>query len=133
MATIRKEYKVIIEDSKQSKPRNHELSASEKIAAYFKSNIVFLRRLESRTPDLYIIKTNMRWELKSPTGGSKHTIQNNLRASDGQSENVILDLSRSKLSDRQGISRTKEFIRNEHSRIRRLKILTKQGKIIDIK
>ncbi|MBQ5812206.1 hypothetical protein IIW29_01360, partial [Candidatus Saccharibacteria bacterium] len=85
------------------------------------------------TPDLYVLRTNKMWELKSPKGGSKYTIQNNLRETDGQSENVILDLTRAKLSDKQGISRAKEFIKKERSRIKRLKILKKDGKIIDIK
>lgn len=92
-----------------------------------------MRRASSKTPDLYVLRTNVRWELKAPLGGSKHTIQNNLRDTDGQSENVILDLSRAKLTDAQGTSRAKEFLRTERSRIRRLKIITKGKKIVDIK
>ena len=128
-----KECIVHFEESGKSEPRPHEKKVAQIIADYFKSDIIFLRRISSKTPDLYILKTNIRWELKSPQGGGKHTIQNNLRATNGQSENVILDLSRAKLSDRQGISRTKEFIRKEHSRIKHLKLLTKDGHIIDIK
>ena len=92
-----------------------------------------MRRFQSKSPDLYILRTNTRWELKSPTGGSKHTVQNNLRDADAQSENVILDLTRAKLTDKQGISRAKEFIRDERSRIKHLKVLTKNKKLIDIK
>ena len=50
-----------------------------------------MRRFQSKSPDLYVLKTNILWELKSPTGNEKHTIQNNLRETDGQSDNVILD------------------------------------------
>ncbi len=128
-----KKYIVHVEDTKNSAPRPHEKKIAEAVAQFFKSDIVFMRRYQSKTPDLYVLKTNVRWELKSPTGGSKHTIQNNLREADSQSENVILDLTRSKLTDNQGISRAKEFIKKERSRIKRLKIFTKNGQLVDIK
>ena len=127
-----KKFKIQIEETGRAKPRDHELRAARIVANHFQSDVIFLRRYASRTPDLYILKTNVRWELKSPTGGSKYTIQNNLREVDGQSNNVFLDLSRSKLTSEKGISRARDFIKNEKTRIRRLKIITKSGKIIDI-
>ena len=60
-------------------------------------------------------------------------MQNNLREASKQSENIILDLTRSKMTDIQGISRAKEFISNERSRIKRLKVLKKDRTVIDIK
>ena len=133
MLGVMKKYTVHIEDSRDSEPRPHERKAADIIAQLFKSDIVFMRRFQSKSPDLYVLKTNVRWELKSPIGGSKYTVQNNLRETDGQSENVILDLSRAKLTDRQGVSRAKEFIRDERSRIKRLKVLTKDKRLVDIK
>ena len=127
-----KEYKIHIEEDGKSNPRPHELAAAQIIAQHFGSDVIFLRRLSSKTPDLYILKTNIRWELKSPEGSGKHTIQNNLRNASRQSENIILDLRRSKLAEKQAISRTNEFVKNEHSKIKRLKIITKQNRIIDI-
>ena len=126
-------YKVRYEESGESRPRPHERRIAELLTGHFKSDIIFLRRYSSKTPDLYVLKTNIRWELKSPEGGGKHTIQNNLRSIDRQSENVIIDLSRSKLTDEQGISRTKEFLSKESSRIKRLKIVQKNGTVLDIK
>ena len=128
-----KKYRVIVEETGKSKPRDHELEIAEKLTAYFESDIIFIRRAQSKTPDLYITKTNTRWELKSPIGGGKHTIKNNLRDIEYQSENVILDLSRAKLTDEKGISRAKEFLRTKHCGIKRLKIFTKSGDMIDIK
>ena len=128
-----KKYTVYTEKGADIKPWPHELAAAELLAEYFKSDIVLIRRAACRTPDLFILKTSIRWELKSPTGNGKRTIQNNLRETSGQSENVILDLSRAKLSDRQGISRTKNFFKTGRSQIKRLKIITKQLEIIDIK
>lgn len=126
-------YKVQFEESGKSEPRPHEKEISRFIADYFESDIVFLRRLSSKTPDLYVLKTNVCWELKSPQGGGKRTIQNNLRATRRQSENVILDLTRAKITNEKGISRAKEFVKNEHSGIKHLKIITKKLKVVDIK
>lgn len=126
-------YLVHYEETGNSIPRPHEREIAELLANYFKSDIIFLRRYHSTTPDLYILKTNIRWELKSPQGGGKHTIQSNLRGVEKQSENVILDLTRSKFSDEQGISRTKEFLKKERSRIKRLKIIQKNGNVLDVK
>lgn len=126
-------YILYIEDAKESEPRPHERRVAEVANELFKSDIVFMRRSQSRTPDLYVLKTNTRWELKSPKGGNKHTIQNNLREAEGQSANVILDLTRAKLTNEQGISRAREFIKKEKTRIKRLKVLTKDLTIIDIK
>ena len=126
-------FKVAYEESGGSKPRQHERKTAELLALHFQSNLIFMRRSSSKTPDLYVLKTNIRWELKSPTGGGKHTVQNNLREANKQSENIILDLTRSKMTDIQGISRAKEFISNERSRIKRLKVLKKDRTVIDIK
>lgn len=46
---------------------------------------------------------------------------------------VILDLTISKLTDRQGVSRSREFIKIEHSRIKRLKVILKTHEVVDIK
>lgn len=128
-----KTYTIHIEETGKSRPRPHEIEAAQKIASQLKSSLIFLRRESSKSPDLYILKTNTRWELKSPTGGSKHTIQNNLRNADDQSENVILDLSVSKFSDEKGISRAEEFMKHERSKIKKLKVLLKSGELVDIK
>ncbi|MBQ3413343.1 hypothetical protein IJH33_00595 [Candidatus Saccharibacteria bacterium] len=121
-----------IEDNKESAPRPHERRAAEILAEYFQSDIVFLRRLRSKNPDLYVLKTNVRWELKSPTGSGKHTIQNNLREAVKQSNNIILDLHRTGLTDAQAIARIREYIRKERHSIKRLKVLAKDQRVIDL-
>lgn len=125
-------FTVYAEDNKSSGPRPHEKRAAEFLANYFQSDVVFLKAKQSKNPDIYVLKTNVRWELKSPTGGGKRTIQNNLREASGQSENIVLDFDRIKLTDAQGVSRVRNFIKTEHHSIRRLKILTKDGRVIDI-
>lgn len=51
-----KDYKVYIEDSRNSMPRQHEEKTARMLAYIFKSDIVFMRRSQSKTPDLYILK-----------------------------------------------------------------------------
>lgn len=116
-----KKFNIHIEEDEKSRPRPHELMIAEIMADYFKSDIVFLRRLYSKTPDLYILKTNIKWEIKSPTGAGKHTIQTNLRNASKQSENIILDLHRSTLSKEQAISRTKDFIKKRKNQNQKIK------------
>ena len=128
---MKNKYLVHVEDNKESKPRPHEETASQIIATSFRSNIVFLRRRQSKNPDLYILRTNVLWELKSPIGNGKHTIQNNLRDADRQSENIIIDLRRTKMNEKQAVSRIHEFINTEHTRIKRIKVITKANKVVD--
>lgn len=60
-----------------------------------------------RTPD---IKMNGRlWEIKSPKGDSRHTIERNLRIASKQSENIIFDLRRCKSPDIKSISQIKTY------------------------
>lgn len=89
-------YKVIIETDIVDPPKDHEIKAALIVAnKYFESDIMFLRQSTYSTPDIEVKGT--RWEIKSPLGNGKKTIDNNLRAAAKQSTNVILDLSRTKM------------------------------------
>lgn len=125
-------YTVFTDNNKRFRPRTHEDFAAQIIADYFESDIIFIRRRESKTPDLYILKTHICWELKSPMGNSKHTIQNSLRKAKMQSDNIILDLTRCGLTDSQSISRVKHYLLTEVHTIKKLKVITKTKEIIDI-
>ena len=59
-----KQYEVYFEEHGKSRPRLHEERIAKIVANYFESDIVFLKRYSSKTPDLYVLKTNLRWELK---------------------------------------------------------------------
>lgn len=71
------------------------------------------------------------WEMKAPKGDGKWVISNIIKKAERQSENLIIDLRRSKLSQDKSISLLmREF---EHSkRLRRMKIITKSRSIIDL-
>lgn len=88
-------YKVTIKTGLKDRPEDHELSAALILAAYFKTDATFLRPRSRKTSDVEINGT--KWEIKSPRGNSKKTIENNLRAARKQSRNIVLDLRRIKL------------------------------------
>jgi hypothetical protein len=124
------QYKVEVFTDPKNRPRDHEMYAALILAAHFKTDVVFLRPENQKTPDLDI--NDVHWEIKSPTGDGKKTMENNLRSARKQSQNIVISLSRSKMHHRQAISRINFYLRTESHRIKSLKVITKSGKVIDI-
>lgn len=83
-----------------------------------------------RTPDISI--NGVLWEIKAPTGNGKNTIKHTLQNASHQSNNVIVDLRRCKLNQDQAIKELEQRF-NLSKRIRRMKIITNDEKIIDFK
>lgn len=81
-----------------------------------------------RTPDISI--NGVLWEIKSPTGNSKNTIKHTLQNASHQANNVIVDVRRCKLAEEQAIKDLEQRYRLS-KRIRRMKIVTKDEKVID--
>lgn len=123
-------YEVIIKTDLADSPKEHELSAALILAYHFKPDVVFLRPERKKTPDIDV--SGVLWEIKSPRGNSKKTIENNLRTARKQSENIVIDLARSKMHYTRVIARAKFYVRTEAHNIKHLKIITKTQKIIDI-
>ncbi|TAH32900.1 hypothetical protein EYC58_01965 [Candidatus Saccharibacteria bacterium] len=76
---------------------------------------------------------NQRWEIKNIKGNSKRTIQNNLRAADDQSQNVIISLLETKMTQTQALGRIREFYAVGPVKIKRLLLITKEQKVLVIK
>lgn len=125
-----KKYKVIVKTDPQDYPKEHEMSAAILLAYHFKSDIIFLRPESKRTPDIEV--NDAKWEIKSPTGGGKKTIENNLRLARKQSQFIVLDLRRCKLHQARAISRIKFYLATNAHNIKKLKIISKSQKVIDI-
>ena len=79
-------------------------------------------------PDLMM--NGLPWEIKAPEGGSKHTIKHNIQNAAHQSENVIFDLCRCKLVEETALKEIQRHY-NLSKRIKRLKIVTRDEKIVD--
>ncbi len=122
-------YEVIVKTDLKDRPEDHELSAALILAAYFKTDVIFLRPESRKTPDVAV--NSIKWEIKSPRGSSKKTIENNLRTARKQSHNIILDLRRIKLHQQKAVSRMNFFLSGPH-RFKKVLIITKTEKVIEI-
>lgn len=112
-------------------PEEYEITATKILAEYFEADIKMVKRRENaKTADLKI--KNTFWELKSPTGDGKHTMQNNLRKADNQSQKIVIDLRRCKMNERRAISRLKYELARAH-RVEKLLVISKAGKVLEIK
>ncbi len=81
-----------------------------------------------KTPDLTI--DGVPWEMKAPMGNGKRTVQNTLIRAGKQSENIIIDLRRSKMQENQAIRDfEKEFFATK--KLKHMKIITKKEEILD--
>ncbi|MBR1817050.1 MAG: hypothetical protein IJ763_10200 [Lachnospiraceae bacterium] len=113
-------------------PENHELETA-KFFADLGKNIIFINPINikgTHTPD--IIMDGVEWEIKSPTGSSKHTIENNFRNAISQSKYIIFDLRRIKLPEAHCLSRL-EFEFKLRKYLKRLLIIKKDNSLIEIK
>lgn len=60
-------------------------------------DVTFLPVGVDKSPD--ILFRGRKWEIKSPTGSKRRTLENNIRTALKQSSNVIIDLSRIKVPE----------------------------------
>jgi hypothetical protein len=124
-----KKYEVIIKTDLADLPKDHELSAALLLAQHFKTDVVFLRPKYAKTPD--IEANGMKWEIKSPMGNSKKTIENNLRAARKQSKCIAIDLRRTKMHRTRAISRINYYL-SRQTQIKRVVVITKDQKVLEI-
>lgn len=108
-------------------PCPHEIFVARAMASYFKTNVVFVRRSNiAKSADLKI--KNAIWEVKSPIGDGKRTIQNNLRAAAKQSPNIVINLARCKMPTSKAINRIQHELHGANG-IKRLLVIHKNGRI----
>ena len=81
-----------------------------------------------KMPDM--ILQGVPWEMKSPVADGKYTIKNIVQNASHQSENILIDLRRCKISDEIAIKQIRHYFELS-KRIRRVKIITKDGGILD--
>lgn len=81
-----------------------------------------------KTPDMDM--SGVIWEMKSPEGKSRNTIKHTFQNAGHQSSNLIIDLQRCKLTDEEALKDI-QYHFNISKRIKRLKVVTKDKKILD--
>lgn len=127
-------YRVIIPIGILPPPNQDELYIAQLAAEYFQSDILFVKRfMTSPTPDLYVIKTHQYWEIKTIRGNSKRTIENALRNARRQSVNVILSITKSKMTVSQASGRVQECVQHGRLYAKHILVVSKSTKkLIDI-
>ncbi len=125
-----REHVVIIPTTLSPKPTDREVAVAYILADYFRKDVRFVLRTGHKTADFLI--GGRYWELKSPTGNGKRTIQHALQKAVTQSENVVIDISLLKMNytiAKNKLIHESKFI----PRIKRLLVVDKRGKVLVIK
>lgn len=102
-----------------SPPEKHEINVAN-LFSDLGYDVTFIKA--SNIPDIHtpdILMDGVEWEIKSPLGKGKHTIERNIKNALLQSNNIIFDLRRINIPEDKCISRLKnEFkIRKEIHRL----------------
>lgn len=115
-------------------PDRYEEKVAELCAQWFRSDIAFVLRNGHTTPDIKVLKTGQLWEIKNIKSDGKHAIEDNLRKANKQADNLVVSLLRSSVKDYTRVkSRVKYILNNTNVKFARVLLITKTGKIIDIK
>ena len=123
-------YTVTLKTSEQDRPRDHEMSAAILLAEHFECNVIFLRPGRQRTPDVEV--NGVKWEIKSPLGKSKHTIEEQVKRASAQSLYIIIDARRCKLHMAK-IRNHLKFQISVRPKINRVLLINKRGGVEIIK
>ena len=110
-------------------PEKNELETAKYFSALGK-DIVFLRPSSipnTHTPD--ILMDGVEWEMKTPLGNSKRTIEVCFRKAVKQSKYIIFDLRKVQLPEKQCITQLeKEY--NSRSYLKKMLVITKNGELL---
>ena len=127
---MKPKYQVIVKTLPKDAPYDFEMSAALLIANYFKTNVIFLRPIPLKSPDLKI--KNGIWELKSPRGNSKNTISNNIKGARKQSVNIIIDLRRCRLNKNKALANIRNMYKKRKRKTGTYLIIEKNNNILDV-
>lgn len=83
-----------------------------------------------RTPDFKM--NGLKWEMKSPKGKSRSTLEHAFQVAMKQSVNVVFDLRRIQMPNGKAVA-TLEHLFNYSKGIKRLLIISKERKLLDYK
>jgi len=123
-------YNIIIPVGMKPRPKMHEETAADILANHFKSDVYFIETASQGTPDVSI--QGIEWEIKSPIGASANNIQKNMREASAQSENIVMDLRRSKLHQTRAAGYIKQFT-ERYKKLKRVIVITKSKRVLTIK
>jgi hypothetical protein len=123
---------VVIPLSHPNPPEPHEIDAASILARHYQCIVNFLIPVDDyKRKSADMVMFGVQWEMKSPTGASKSTIENQFRRASKQSKNIVIDTRRTTLTDEEI---EKAIIREtkKHSVIRRVIMINKEKIVVEI-
>jgi len=78
------------------------------------------------------LMSGLTWEMKSPIGKSRSTMEHIFQKAAKQAHNIVIDLRRTKIADRQAIASLEKLFQTSRS-VRHLWIITKKSEILKLK
>lgn len=131
---MKNSYNIIRPIGLRPKPDWREERVAEICAEYFRSDVTFVMRGSSTTPDIQVLRTNEFWEIKNIRGNGKHTIEDNLRKACKQSDRTVVSLLvMPKANSRRIEGKIRSVLANRRMPIKSVLLITKAGKVIDIR
>ena len=110
---------VIIPAGHPKSPEPHEVNAAWVLARHYHTAVQFLVPVDDyKRKSADIVMLGVEWEMKSPVGASKSTIENQFRRASKQARNIIIDTRRTSLDN---VEIEKAVIREtkKHSTVKR--------------
>ena len=123
---------IVIPAMHPNPPEQHEINSAYVLAEHYNCTVKFLLPTDDyrrKTADIRMLGKD--WELKSPTGKSQSTIQNQFRRAKAQAKNIIIDTRRSKLSY-EIIEKRVRFEMTNHPKMKNVILINKSAKVIEI-
>lgn len=131
---MKRQFRILRPINLRPRPDKYEERVAEICAEWFQSDIEFVARGNINTPDIKIVRIRQYWEIKNIRGVGKHTVEDNLRKASKQSANVIISLLRaSNINECRVESRIRDVLSTRRMPIKHIILITKAGKVIDIK
>jgi hypothetical protein len=123
---------VIIPGGHPNPPESHEVDVAYILARHYRTTVQFLIPVDDyKRKSADIVMLGVEWEIKCPRGDSRSTISNQLRWASKQSSSIIIDTRHTKLPY-DGIEKKVQLEMNRKSTIKRVILINKFGKVIEI-
>jgi hypothetical protein len=130
----KKNAQIVIPNNLTPPPEDHEIKIARILAEHYNCIVEFLKPINSykiKTPDF--VMNGLLWEIKSPIGNSKkHTIKDQFKNAKGKMHHLVIDGSRTKLSD-DFIEGRIRFELNTHRSVKKMLFIKKSGEVIEVK
>ena len=125
--------KVIIPVDLRKPLEDYEIDAANLLARHYKCDVEFIIPIDDykrKTAD--ILMQGSMWEIKSPEGSSKYTIQKQIRRASKQAKNIVIDTRRTTLAYSR-IEKDVQIELNKRHNIKKIILIDKFDNIVEIK